>query len=123
MTAPYSGPGFVRYRGRNILQSHKISLDFETGNNDVNTSLLGRAGHSPGAKKVVVRVESAVPQGGLEVDWVGIADAQGVVPLDFVFANRTYACEGDIRSVNLSHEVSNPNAVSWELHGINTSRT
>lgn len=121
--AVYSGPAFIRYNGRPILQSNKVTLDFQSNNNDVNTSLLGRAGHSTGAKKVVVSVESAVPIGGLEVDWIGLCDAQAEVALDFVFARRTYSCTGDIRSANLSHSVDDANAVNFELHGINTART
>lgn len=119
----YSGPAFVRYRGRNVLQSNQVSLDFQSNNNDVSTSLLGRAGHSPGAKKVTVSVDSAVPQGGLEIDWVGLCDAQAEIQLDFVFANRTYSCTGDVRNVSLKHSVDSPNGVSFELHGINTTRT
>ena len=73
----YSGPAFVLYNGRPVLQASSIDFSVETDNKDVNTMLLGRAGHSAGAKSVKLSVSSAVPADGPEVDWVGIADARG----------------------------------------------
>ncbi len=121
--ALYSGPGFIRYNGRNILQSKKIDFDFDSQNNDVNTSLLGRAGHSVGPKKVTVSIESAVPLAGLEVDWIGICDAQGEITIDFVLARKTYTCTGDLRKAGLGTSVGEANSSSLEFHGINTART
>jgi len=116
--AVYSGPGFVLFRGRPVLQANTVSMDVQTDNKDVNTLLLGRAGHSAGSKKVQISVNSAIPQAGLEFDWVGVANAQQEVPLAFKLANKTYNCTGDVRGVKLDTSTEKANEVSFEFHGI-----
>ena len=108
MATIYSGPGFVTVNAVPVLQSSSIDFDVDTQNKDVQTLLLGTAGFSVGPQKVMVRVENAVPQSGLEFDWVGIALAQAVVTLGFKIAGKMYTCTGD-------------NSVSWEFHGKITS--
>lgn len=115
--AAYSGPGFALYNGVPILQSSSIDFDVQTDNKDVNTQLLGRSGHSPGPKKVQVNVNSAIPQGGLEFDWVAIANAQLEVPLAFKLAGTTYLMRGDVRNVKISTSVDKANEVTFEFHG------
>lgn len=116
--AAYSGPGFVLFRGRPVLQANTVSMDVQTDNKDVNTLLLGRAGHSAGSKKIQLSVNSAIPLGGLEFDWVGVANAQQEVSLAFKLANKTYNCTGDVRSVKLDTSTEKANEVSFEFHGI-----
>lgn len=115
--ATYSGPGFVVYQGRPVLQAATISLDIQTDNKDVNTLLLGRAGHSAGPIKVQASVNGAVPSGGLEIDWPAVAVAQAQVALAFRLAGKTYNMEGDVRSVKLDTSVDKANEVSFEFHG------
>lgn len=115
--ATYSGPGHVKYRGVPVLQSGSVELDAQTDNKDVNTLLLGRAGHSRGARKVQIQVESAIPQTGMEIDWVGIANAQTEIPLSFTIANKTWNCVGDVRDTRIRSTVNDANSVSFTFHG------
>ena len=62
--ALYSAPGFIDYDGVPALQPNSVDFNIETDNKDVNTLLLGRAGHSAGSKSVKASVMSAVPQAG-----------------------------------------------------------
>lgn len=116
--ALYSGPGFVLYEGTPVLQSSMVTMDVQTDNKDVNTQLLGRAGMSPGPKKVQVNVNSAIPAAGLEFDWVAIANAQVEINLAFKLAGTTYNMQGDVRNVKLDSSVDKANEVSFEFHGI-----
>lgn len=111
----YSGPGFILYNGRPVLQSSSIDFNFDSDNKDVNTLLLGRAGHSAGAKNVKVSVSGAIPAGGLEVDWVAICDAQAEVNLGFVLAGKTYNCAGDVRTTKLGTSTDKANGVDFEF--------
>lgn len=119
--AAYSGPGTVLYRGRPVLQASSAEFDVQTDNKDVVTLRLGRAGHSPGARKVSLQVSNAIPLAGFEVDWVGLANAQAEVQIGFRVANKTYECTGDIRGAKVTTSTEQANAVSWEFHGIITS--
>ena len=116
MAAPYSAPGFVSYNGRPLLQSDTISLKIDTDNKDVNTLLLGRAGHSAGPVKATFTVSAAVPAGGLEIDWPTIALQQAQIALTFTIAGRAYNATGDVRNVELSTSTDKANAVSFEFH-------
>jgi hypothetical protein len=115
--ATYSGPGFVLYRGVPVLQASSVNFQVQTDNKDVNTLLLGRAGHSRGPKKVQVQVENAVPQAGLEVDWIGVANAQAEIALTFRVAGKTWNCVGDVREADIKSGVDNPNMLSMTFHG------
>lgn len=117
----YSGPGTVLYRGRAVLQASSAEFDVQTGNNSVVTLRLGRAGHSPGARAVSLSVSSAIPEAGLEVDWVGLANAQAEVQLGFRIANKTYEMVGDVRDAKITTSTESPNAVSFSYSGIITS--
>jgi len=117
----YSGPGTVLYRGRPVLQASSAELDIETDNKDVVTLRLGRAGHSPGPRKIALNVSSAIPETGLEVDWVGLANAQAEVQLGFRIANKQYEFTGDIRTAKITTSTEQANGVSFTYHGILTS--
>jgi len=115
--AVYSAPGFIDYSGVPALQPNSVDFNIETDNKDVNTLLLGRAGHSAGSKSVKASVNSAIPAAGLEIDWVGIADAQQEVNLGFHLAGKVYNCKGDVRSVKLGTSTDKANEVSFEFSG------
>jgi len=114
--ALYSGPGYITYRGVPVLQSSSITVDYDSGNKDVDTLLLGRAGHSRGSKKFTINVENPVPAAGFEVDWMALGLAQGEVELGFVLAGKTWNFVGDIRTTNLRSGVDNPNTQSFTYH-------
>lgn len=117
MAEPYSGPGYISYRGRPQLQSESIELSYDSGNKDVDTLLLGRAGHSSGADKVMISVSQAIPKAGMEVDWVAVAAAKSQIDLTFVIAGRAFNTSGDVRTVKLGTNTGNPNSLSLEFHG------
>lgn len=113
----YSLPGFVSFEGIPVLNAQSISFAVETGNNDVVTILLGHAGFSPGARKVQVTVNNAVPAEGMERAWVTIAMAQREITLSFTLAGTTYNLRGDIRGVKADSTTDKANDVSFEFHG------
>jgi hypothetical protein len=114
--ALYSGPGYILYRGTPVLQSSSISVDYDSGNKDVDTLLLGRAGHSRGPKKYTVNVENPIPAAGFEFDWDALAFAQGEVELSFRLAGKTWNFIGDIRTSGLKSGVDSANAQSFVYH-------
>lgn len=120
--ARYSGPGFVSYQGRPVLQAKSVDVQIQSGNNDVDTLILGRAGHSKGSKKVQIQVDNAIPQAGPEIDWEGLAEAQEEIPLSFTVAGKTRNCVGDIRDVTVKSSTDAANIISYTFHGRTVSR-
>ncbi len=122
--ALYSGPGVLLYNGTPVLQASSVELSVDTGNNDVVTLHLGRAGHSPGAKKIQLSVENAVPLEGYEIDWIGLANSQAEVQLGLqTVQGKIYGLTGDVRTARYRTGVDNANSLSMEYHGIIVSET
>lgn len=119
--ALYSGPGYVEYQGRVLRQAKDVEIKFDPQNKDVNTLLLGRAGHTPGPAMVTVSVTSAIPSadaGGLEVDWIAASAAQAEVELTYVCAGTRYRVRGDVRDASMkSSAEGEANTVSFTHHG------
>lgn len=100
--ALFSGPGYVRVNGNTVTLSTQIKIDLATNNQGVDTMLEGYAGHSKGSKVYTVEVENPVPAEGFEVDWLGIAEAQEEVDVDFVLPGVVdFGFQGEIDSAGL----------------------
>lgn len=106
MSGPYSGPGFVRFRGVTVLKVAKITFKIESGNTDVDLMLEGRDGHNRGPVKVMVGLEGAIPQGGMHIDWAAVAASGLEFPLDFVVAGEERQCAGDVRDAEITSGVA-----------------
>ena len=117
MATSYSGPVFVTVDGLVLLQSSKVTMEFDSGNKDVMTILLGRAGHSTGPQMVTINVDSAVPAAGVEGNIPSLVLAAATHVLGFKIAGVTYTAEGDLRTTSLSGSVGDPNATSFSFHG------
>ena len=123
MAITYSRPGFISIGGRTLLQSMKIDVKFDSGNKDVDTLLLGRAGHSLGPQKVSIDVSSAVPASGIEGDIITRLINAGTQSFAITYAGTIYNVEGDIRTAGFSSDVGNPNGTDFNVSGklINTA--
>lgn len=114
----YSGPATLLYNGVPVLQCSSVELSIDTGNKDVDTMHLGRAGHSRGPKKIMLSVKNAVPLAGYEIDWIGLANAQLEVPLGLqTTLNKVYGLIGDVRTARYGSGVDSANELSFEYHG------
>jgi hypothetical protein len=123
MAITYSRPGYISVAGRVLLQVMKIDVKFDSGNKDVDTLLLGRAGHSLGPQKVSIDVSSAVPAAGIEGDIITRLINAGTQSFAITFAGTIYNVEGDIRTGGFSTDVGNPNGTDFNVSGklINTA--
>ena len=90
MAIVYSRPGYISIAGRVLLQVMKIDVKFDSGNKDVDTLLLQRAGHSLGPQKVSVDVSSAVPAAGIEGDIIQRLIGAGTQSFAMTFAGTIY---------------------------------
>lgn len=117
MAIAYSRPGYISVGGRVLLQAMKIDVKFDSGNKDVDTLLLGRAGHSAGPQKVSVDVSSAVPAAGIEGDIIQRLVQAGTQSFAMTFAGTTYNIEGDIRTAGFMTDVGSPNGTDFNVSG------
>ena len=117
MAITYSRPGYISVAGRVLLQVMKIDVKFDSGNKDVDTLLLGRAGHSLGPQKVSIDVSSAVPAAGIEGDIITRLLAAGTQSFAITYAGTIYNVEGDIRTAGFNTDVGNPNGTDFNVSG------
>jgi hypothetical protein len=114
----YSGPARLTYNGVDVLQSESVELSVDTGNKDVDTMHLGRAGHSRGSKKIMLSVKNAIPIEGFEIDWISLANEGLEVQLGLrIGLTKSYGFIGDIRTARLGSGVDGTNELSFEYHG------
>lgn len=123
MAIVYSRPGYISIAGRVLLQVMKIDVKFDSGNKDVDTLLLQRAGHSLGPQKVSIDVSSAVPAAGIEGDIIQRLIAAGTQSFAVTYAGTIYNVEGDIRTASFNTSVGDPNGTDFNVSGklINTA--
>lgn len=117
MAIQYSRPGYISVGGRVLLQASKIDVKFDSGNKDVDTLQLGRAGHSIGPQKVSVDVSSAVPASGIEGDIIRRLVQAGTQNFAMTYAGTTYNIEGDIRTAGFMTDVGSPNGTDFNVSG------
>lgn len=91
-----------------IAEAQEIEVDYDNGASDVDTIEKGLAGASPGPLKSTIRLVSAVPAAGLDLDYV-----QSLVDLEIVdvvvFARgKKLKWEGTFRQAKESYGVSGP---------------
>ena len=67
--AVYSAPALILYNGQPVLQATRVDHTIDTGNKDVITMLLGRAGFTAGPLSATLSISNAVPADGPEFDW------------------------------------------------------
>lgn len=111
----YSGPGQIYLGATPVLEAQMIDVSLATGNNTVKTLRKGRAGHSKGSREYTIKVDSAIPRSGVEVDWEAIAEAGEPIEIHVVLAGKTRTYTGDIRDVSLSTNTDSPNKISWTM--------
>lgn len=113
----FSGPGYVRIAGIPDLFSENLRAEWDSGNKDVNTLIMGRAGHSRGPKGVQVSGTDAVPADpNVSFDWVGLCMSGVEVQIEFVVGGRSYPMIGDLRTTGIETSADAPNRASWTYH-------
>lgn len=116
--ALFSGPGFVRANGKNVTLSTMIEIDLATNNQPVDTMMEGYAGHAKGSKIYDIKVENPVPVEGFEVDWIGIAEEQEELDLDFVLPGVVdFGFQGMIDTSSLSLKTNTAASQSMAFKG------
>ena len=96
----------------------QVDVTIDSGRTEIYTQTKGLAGWSEGAKMVTVRVTSAIPVGGPEVDTWKLANSGEVTTLQVGVGRGDYAQAGKVINTNLSGSVNNPTEHVFEWHGL-----
>jgi hypothetical protein len=109
-------PVFVN--GVPLEEVTQIDVTFDSGRTEVYTQSKGLAGWAEGAKMVTIRVTSAVPVEGPEVDTWALTNSGTVTTMQVGVGKGDYAQAGKVINTNLSGGVNNPVEHVFEWHGL-----
>lgn len=77
----YLGPAEIYCNGRLLAEATSISVRTMSNNSRVRTMKKGLAGFSAGPTEVEIKIESAVPRAGYEVDFKTVCERKGAVEI------------------------------------------
>lgn len=103
----------VFFNGQALEEFTSIDLALDTAQNKIVTVTKGFAGFSAGAQEVSIRVSSAVPLGGAEIDFWSIAFRNENCTLQVGFGSKDFMSTGRIMDVSFSISASSPSAVDF----------
>lgn len=111
----YEGPGEVQFNSRTLAEAVSISTNIASNSSEVLTMKKGLAGRSAGPTRTEISVESAVPKGGMELEFAEMCVKDADVTITHRFAGKTYIYEGWIDSVESSQSTDSPASVSFSV--------
>ena len=112
--AIYSGAAFF-VKGVMIAETTTVTVDHQSGNQDIITMGRGFAGVSPGAQRASVKFSNAVPRAGNDIDY--IKSLQKVELLDVVLFARgkKLKSKGFLMSLSETYSAEKASEFSGEI--------
>lgn len=98
-----------------LIEATSISVDHKLGNQPINTIEKGFAGVSPGSSSVEIKIQSAVPRVGTDVDFTGIAQARTLCDVVLFARAKKGKTKGYIMDVSESYGADKPAEISCTL--------
>lgn len=109
--------GYIFIDGQLLTEALNVDLDFQTGNQIVVTQAKGFAGVSPGAKRTMITVKSAIPKAGLEYNAYDAANNNTVVEFVVFAGGKRRTSTGFIMNVKESFGVDTPSSLDFDFEG------
>ena len=103
----------VMVDGVTLFEEATVSVRRMTGNIDQDTVQKDFAGISPGARKMEVRVESAVPAADFELNPGKYMNTNKVMELTLFCAGRTLTSKGFVKDDEATHGVNQAAKSLW----------
>jgi len=111
----YLGRTSIFFNGTALEEFTSVDLALDTAQNEIVTVTKGLAGFSAGAQKTTIRITSAVPIGGTEIDFWDIAFRNENCTLQVGFGSKDFISTGRIMNVSLSLSANSPSAVDFDF--------
>lgn len=107
----------VYVNGRKLLEEASVKVTRDPKAQPVNTVARGFAGMSPGAKELMITVESAVPAADFELNPGPFIKTMEPIKLTIFAAGRTLESNGFITKDDFSHAVNSEAKLSFDFLG------
>ena len=110
---------FAYWNGALLAENTTVKIALEGQAQDVNTTVKGYAGFTPGPQKIVVTFENVLPIGGAEVNsWGAQLNSEiGELKLQAGGSGKVLVSEGDLRGNMIDGGVGQTTTIAFEFHG------
>jgi hypothetical protein len=98
-----------------LIEATSISVDHKLGNQPINTIEKGFAGISPGSSSIEVKIQSAVPRVGTDIDFTGLARARTLLDVVLFARAKKVKTKGYIMDVSESYGADKAAEISCTL--------
>lgn len=109
--------------GAMFAEARKVTVKHENNAQDIITMQKGLAGFSPGYGRVTMTVDNAVPQTGLEFDYISSLQNLDIIEVTLFRAAKKITCKGVIKNVDENYDAESPSAVSFDFTGTPVDQT
>lgn len=100
------------FNGSLLAEEGQVSVDVDSKAQEVNTVAKGFAGLSPGAAKVTIQIDSAIPAAGFELNPGRFVRTLQPGEMTIFGANVQLTVKGFITKYSVSHSVNNESKLS-----------
>lgn len=108
----------VVYINSNLLtEESNVTIDQDSGSNEVKTVAKGYAGESPGAPMTMINVRNAVPSADFEFNPAPFINLTEEVEVSVFAAGKTLTVVGFIYKSNFQHGVGNAAELAFDFRG------
>ena len=98
-----------------LIEATSISVDHKLGTQPINTIEKGFAGISPGSSSIEVKIQSAVPRVGTDIDFTGLARARTLLDVVLFARAKKVKTKGYIMDVSESYGADKAAEISCTL--------
>lgn len=111
----YEGPGTIIFQNSLLVEAMNLRVQLASNNNRVRTMRKGFSGRSKGPREAEISVSNAVPQAGLEHEYLQLVVEDADVQVVIVFGGKRYQYDGYIDTVNTSQDTESPATVEYTI--------
>ena len=113
----FTKPGSFVVGSTPILTAMNAKCSIDSGDQEIDTLILGMAGFSDGATKISVSGEFAIPSTGLEYDFPTTCATHTTIDVGYRTGGRTYQCRGRVLKADMSTDPNKPSTISVDFKG------
>ena len=113
----YEGPGEVQLDQRTLMEASSLNVQTRSNSNPVQTMKKGFSGRSRGPTQTQIRVQSAIPKAGFEVDVRTKIVVDADVTITWIEGGQRWSVDGYVDEMESEHNSASAATMSFTVMG------